>query len=71
MSSGIGGNWRYDNDNGRSAAYDSLHIDTSKQRMAYSDFPMPESYPVYPHHSQVFRYFRDYVDHFGQCFELE
>ncbi len=39
MGSDIGGNWRYNNDNGRSAAYDSLHIDTSKERMAYSDFP--------------------------------
>ncbi|MDH5423189.1 MAG: NAD(P)-binding domain-containing protein, partial [Acidimicrobiia bacterium] len=64
MGSDIGGNWRYNNDNGRSAAYDSLHIDTSKERMAYSDFPMPADYPAYPHHSQVFDYFNAYVDHF-------
>ncbi len=63
--SGIGGNWRYRNDNGMSAAYESLHINTSKTRMAYSDFPMPEDYPDYPHHSQILAYFEDYVDHFG------
>ena len=62
--SGLGGNWRYQNDNGMSAAYRSLHINTSKARMAYSDYPMPDDYPDYPHHSQVLDYFEDYVDHF-------
>jgi len=63
--SAIGGNWRYQNDNGLSAAYSSLHINTSKEKMAYSDFPMPSSYPDYPHHSQIVSYFETYVDHFG------
>lgn len=63
--SDIGGNWRFRNDNGMSAAYRSLHINTSKERMAYSDFPMPEEYPDYPHHSQVLEYFEMYVEHFG------
>ncbi len=62
--SGIGGNWRFRNDNGMSASYSSLHINTSKERMAYSDFPMSEEYPDYPHHSQVLEYFERYVDHF-------
>lgn len=62
--SGIGGNWRFRNDNGMSASYASLHINTSKKRMAYSDFPMPEDYPDYPHHSQILDYFERYVDHF-------
>lgn len=63
--SGIGGNWRFRNDNGMSAAYASLHINTSKERMAYSDYPMPDDYPDYPHHSQILEYFENYVDHFG------
>lgn len=63
--SGIGGNWRYENDNGLAAAYQSLVINTSKQRMAYSDFPMPDSYPDFAHHSQVLAYFEAYSDHFG------
>ncbi|MEM1181434.1 MAG: NAD(P)-binding domain-containing protein [Acidobacteriota bacterium] len=62
--SGLGGNWRFRNDNGMSASYASLHINTSKEKMAYSDFPMPEDYPDYPHHSQVLAYFERYVDHF-------
>jgi thioredoxin reductase len=61
----VGGNWRYGNDNGVSAAYRSLFINTSRRRMAYSTFPMPEDYPDYPHHSQIARYFDAYVDHFG------
>ncbi|MEM9554480.1 MAG: NAD(P)-binding domain-containing protein [Acidobacteriota bacterium] len=63
--SGVGGNWRYRNDNEMSSAYASLHINTSKEKMAYSDFPMPAEYPDYPHHSQILDYFEDYVDHFG------
>ncbi len=65
MGSSVGGNWRYGNDNGRSAAYDSLHVDTSKERMAFSDFPMPAHYPNYIHHSQVLEYLEGYARHFG------
>lgn len=61
----IGGNWRYLNDNGMSSSYRSLHINTSKKVMAYSDFPMPESYPDYPSHFQIIEYFENYVKHFG------
>lgn len=63
--SDIGGNWRYNNDNGMSSAYRSLHINTSRDLMAYSDYPMPRDYPHFPHHSQIIKYFEDYVDHFG------
>jgi cation diffusion facilitator CzcD-associated flavoprotein CzcO len=61
----VGGNWVFGNRNGMSAAYRDLHINTSRDRMAYSDFPMPADYPDYPHHSQIAAYFDDYVDHFG------
>ena len=64
-SDDIGGNWYYNNPNKLSSAYRMLHIDTSKSRMQYSDFPMPEEYPNYCHHSQVLAYFRSYADHFG------
>jgi dimethylaniline monooxygenase (N-oxide forming) len=63
--SGVGGNWRYNNDNGMSSAYQSLHINTNRRVMAYSDYPMPPEYPMFPHHSQIIRYFEDYVRHFG------
>ena len=61
----IGGNWVFGNTNGMSAAYRGLHINTSRERMEYSDYPMPKSNPDYPHHSQIAAYFEDYVDHFG------
>lgn len=41
MGSDIGGTWVLDNSNGQSACYDTLEINTSCARMAYSDFPMP------------------------------
>ncbi|HKG04610.1 MAG TPA: NAD(P)-binding protein, partial [Conexibacter sp.] len=61
----IGGNWVFGNKNGMSSAYRSLHINTSRERMEYTDFPMPKSYPDFPHHSQIAAYFDAYVDHFG------
>jgi dimethylaniline monooxygenase (N-oxide forming) len=61
----VGGNWVFGNRNGMSAAYRDLFIDTSRQRMAYADFPMPESYPDFPHHTQIAAYFDAYVEHFG------
>ena len=61
----VGGNWRYENDNGMSSAYRSLHINTSRRMMSYAAFPMPEDYPDYPSHWQIAHYFDDYVDHFG------
>src|SRR5437764_5013345 len=61
----VGGNWVFGNKNGMSSAYRSLHINPSRERMEYSDFPMPPDYPDFPHHSQIARYFDAYVDHFG------
>ncbi len=61
----VGGNWVFGNRNGMSAAYRGLHINTSRDRMEFSDFPMPRSYPDYPHHTQIAAYFDAYVDHFG------
>jgi dimethylaniline monooxygenase (N-oxide forming) len=61
----VGGNWVFRNRNGMSAAYRQLHINTSRDRMEYSDYPMPKSYPDYPHHAQIAAYFDSYVDHFG------
>ena len=55
--SNIGGVWRFKNDNGLSSAYRSLHINTNRVVMAYSDFPMPDSYPMFPHHSNIIEYF--------------
>jgi len=65
MSDRIGGNWAFGNPNGRSAAYASLHIDTSKWRLQFEDFPCPAGWPDFPHHSLIAQYFNGYVDQFG------
>jgi dimethylaniline monooxygenase (N-oxide forming) len=61
----VGGNWRIDNDNGLSSAYDSLFTISSRRMTEYAAYPMPESFPDYQHHTQLAAYFDDYVDHFG------
>ncbi len=61
----VGGNWVFGNKNGMSSAYRSLHINTSRERMEYSDYPMPPDYPDFPHHTHIARYFDSYVDHYG------
>jgi len=61
----VGGNWVFKNKNGMSSAYRSLHINTSRDRMQYADFPMPRSYPDFPHHSLIAEYFESYVERFG------
>ena len=61
----VGGNWVFNNPNGQSACYETLEINTSCPRMAFSDFPMPRDYPAYARHDQVAAYFNAYVDHFG------
>jgi dimethylaniline monooxygenase (N-oxide forming) len=61
----VGGNWVFGNRNGMSAAYRDLFINVSRERMAYSDYPMPVSYPDFPHHTHIKEYFNGYVDYFG------
>jgi thioredoxin reductase len=59
---GVGGawNWRHD----RSPVYASTHLISSKPFTQYPDFPMPDSWPDYPHHSQLLSYLERYADHF-------
>jgi cation diffusion facilitator CzcD-associated flavoprotein CzcO len=64
-SDDVGGNWYFGNPNGRSSAYRSLHIDTSKERISFKDFAMPAHYPDFPHHTEIHAWLRDYADAFG------
>lgn len=67
----IGGNWAFDNPNGSSSAYRSLHIDTSKHQLSFRDFPMPEEFPDFPHHSQIKQYLDDYAEAFDLLGSIE
>jgi dimethylaniline monooxygenase (N-oxide forming) len=65
LGSAVGGNWRYNNDNGLSSAYRSLHANSSRQGMQYATFPMPDNYPDYLSHEMIAKYCDDFVDNFG------
>lgn len=67
----IGGNWAFDNPNGSSSAYRSLHIDTSKHQLSFRDFPMPEEFPDFPHHTQIKQYLDSYADAFDLLRSIE
>jgi cation diffusion facilitator CzcD-associated flavoprotein CzcO len=67
----IGGNWAFGNPNGHSSAYRSLHIDTSKYRLSFKDFPIPADYPAFPHHSDIKAYLDAYADAFGLLENIE
>lgn len=60
----VGGLWVFGNKNGKSAAYRSLSINTSRQRMQYADFPMPDTLPDYPGHADIAAYFQAYAERF-------
>jgi len=64
----IGGLWRFTEEERNSSVYRSTIINTSKELMCFSDFPIPFERPEWPtflHHSKVLKYFNLYVDHFG------
>ncbi len=61
----IGGHWVIDNPNGRSAAYRSLRLNTTKRLSRFSDFTMPEDWPAFPGHAQMRAWLESYVDTFG------
>lgn len=62
--SGLGGIWRFKNDNGVSTCYRSLHINTSKRLMELSDFKFLDTTAEYPSHREILAEFERYADHF-------
>ena len=65
MGTRIGGLWVYENDNGLSGAYQSLHVNSENKVTAYKDFPFPDTAPIYPDHVQMAQYFVEYADKFA------
>ncbi|MFC7939808.1 flavin-containing monooxygenase [Streptomyces sp. NPDC057387] len=58
----VGGIWRQPGAGERGPGYQTLHLNTAKQLTGYADFPMPDSYPLYPRHSQVAAYLRSFAE---------
>lgn len=63
--SGIGGNWRYENDSGLSSAYASLTTNVSRQRTSYRCFPLERSGPLFLRHTEMLAYLEAFTDRFG------
>lgn len=65
IGSNVGGMWVYQNDNGRSSAYKTLHINTARDLTNFSDLRFDPSVPPFPSHWDMARYLKNYADHFG------
>ena len=67
MTNDIGGLWNYDANavDGKASVMRSTVINTSKEFMAFSDYPAPLEYPNYMHNSKLLEYFRMYSSNFN------
>src|SRR5689334_17407527 len=54
----IGGLWNYHEElpDGGGVMYRSLRTNTSKQTLAFSDFPLSEKLPDFPYHIEILQY---------------
>jgi cation diffusion facilitator CzcD-associated flavoprotein CzcO len=59
----LGGNWNYALPVAR--VYRSTHTISSKPGTQFPDYPMPDSYRDYPHHTEVLEYLRGYAEHYN------
>ncbi|KAF2165561.1 hypothetical protein M409DRAFT_36953 [Zasmidium cellare ATCC 36951] len=60
----VGGLWHVNGDSNVTSALVGTVSNGSKQASAFSDFPMPDSFPTYPNAAQFEEYFDAYADHF-------
>lgn len=60
----VGGMWVYNNDNNRSSAYKTLHINTARDLTAFKDFPFESDVQPFPDHWDMAKYLKAYADTF-------
>jgi hypothetical protein len=67
QNASLGGLWRYSDAvlPGSASIYRSISINTSKETMAFSDFPIPLEWPQFLTHELVCEYLRLYAEKFG------
>lgn len=63
--SGVGGNWRYESDSGRSSAYESLRTNVSRQRTSFRCYRLPLHGPAFLSHVEMLEYLERFTDRFG------
>ncbi len=63
----MGGLWRYTPEytNEGCSVSKSTVINTSKEMMCYSDYPIPAEFPNFMHNTKCYEYFKMYAKHFG------
>ncbi|CAF1321824.1 unnamed protein product, partial [Rotaria sordida] len=63
MTNDIGGLWNYDANviDGKASVMKSTEVNTSKEFMAFSDFPPPIDYANYMHNTKLLEYYRMYA----------
>ncbi len=59
----VGGIW--DIDRAETPMYEAAHFISSRTVSGFPGFPMPDDYPDYPRHDQIFRYIQSYAEHHG------
>ncbi|XP_045154036.1 putative dimethylaniline monooxygenase [N-oxide-forming] 6 isoform X3 [Echinops telfairi] len=61
--SDVGGLWKFSDhaEEGRASIYQSVVTNSSKEMMCFPDFPYPDDYPNYMHHSQLQEYIRTFA----------
>uniref|UniRef100_A0A914QXS4 Flavin-containing monooxygenase n=1 Tax=Panagrolaimus davidi TaxID=227884 RepID=A0A914QXS4_9BILA len=63
-SPNLGGIWNYSDDpDVRSVSFSTTSL-TSKELMAFSEFPPPEKFGIFMHHTEILEYLNLYVDNF-------
>jgi dimethylaniline monooxygenase (N-oxide forming) len=65
IGSKVGGMWVYQNDNNRSSAYKTLHINTARDLTAFKDFAFDSTVQPFPDHKDMATYLQAYAAHFG------
>ncbi|MFJ7157861.1 flavin-containing monooxygenase [Streptomyces sp. NPDC101118] len=66
-----GGIWRRPGAGETGPGYASLHLNTARQLTGYTDFPMPDTLPQYPRHSDVAAYLRSFAEWAGLLDRIE
>lgn len=67
----VGGIWRRPQAGERGPGYLALHLNSAKELTGYTGFPMPDSLPLYPRHSDMAAYLRSFAERSGLYDRIE
>ncbi|XP_004688176.1 PREDICTED: putative dimethylaniline monooxygenase [N-oxide-forming] 6 [Condylura cristata] len=62
-SNDVGGLWKFSDqaEEGRASIYQSVFTNSSKEMMCFPDFPYPDDFPNYMHHSKLQEYIKTFA----------